>query len=319
MAAPYWLSPEEFILVPYGANPLAKIADNTNHLYQYYSPPAVNIALMGDGGGTRDWTFAFPASADGLNYQMEVHVWTSTTVKVDVDLFCQAGASTGSWGTAVINHTESAAANAGDRWIADASMSATIPAGTTHGRLELSVSSGDVQGHCVIIYPNSGTISVPTATTSAGFTPYDNTVLEGVTGAGIHREMFNRIRENVRAVLRDRPQAVLGFADIDTAATQRFSSSSGSHQIAGYFAPHIPGQKGATITVRYRIDDTTGTGNTCELRQLGGGAGAVLTVDDTDRTATVELASAQPVFALVAVPDSALEIRYVTADWTPGD
>lgn len=318
MAAPYWITRPELVHVPYGANPLAKIAANTNWLYQKYSPAAVNIALMGDGGGTRAWTFALPASADALNYRMELHVWTSASIKVVAKLYCQSGASTGSWGTAVINHTENAAASSGDRWISDSGMAATIPAGTTHARLELTASSGDVQGHCVIIYPNENVIAVPTATTSAGFTPYDSSVLESVAGAGIHREMFNRVRENVRAILRDRPQSVIGWADIDTAATYRYNSTAGSHLVGGLFTPHIPGQGSGSITVRYRIDDTIGSGNSAELWQQGGPS-TVLTVDDTDRTATVELGTDQPFFRLVTVPDTALSVKYLTADWTPGD
>jgi hypothetical protein len=321
MAAPHWISPDELVHVPYGASPLSKLGENINHLYRYHSPALVNLALVNTGSATTasyTYIFAMPASTDAeppsatTNYRMEVHGFTDQSTTLTAQLYWQAGQSTSTWNTAF----SASGTVHGDGWVRG---TGGLRTDVTHGKLVISSSGGlsDIVPHCVIIYPQAP-LSLPTVKTDDGFIPYVSTVLESVTGAGIHREMLNRFRENVRVILRARKQAVFGYADTET-ATHRFSNATNSSALVAVTGAHLPGQRGATITVRYRITDIAGgTSNKAYLAELGGETVA-LTVDDTDRTATMVLASEEPQFKITAVPNTALEIKYIQADWVPGD
>jgi hypothetical protein len=319
MAAPHWISPDELVHVPYGASPLSKLGENINHLYRYHSPALVNLALVNTGSATassRTYIFAMPASTDAeppsatTNYRMEVHGFTDQSTTLTAQLWYQAGQSTSTWSTAF---SASGTVN-GDGWVRGTGALLTT---VTHGKLVISAAAGNIVPHCVIIYPQAP-LPQPTVKTDDGFIPYVSTVLESVTGAGIHREMLNRFRENVRVILRSRRQAVFGYVDTET-ATHRFTNTNNSSALVAVTGAHLPGQRGATITVRYRITGTAGgTSNKVYLAELGGETVA-LTVDDTDRTETMVLASEEPQFKITAVPNTALEIKYIQADWVPGD
>jgi hypothetical protein len=319
MAAPHWISPDELVHVPYGASPLSKLGENINHLYRYHSPPIVNMALVNTGSATastRTYIFAMPASTDAVspatttNYRMEVHGFTDQSTTLTAQLWYQAGQSTSTWNTAF---SASGTVN-GDGWVRGTGALLTT---VTHGKLVVSASAGNIVPHCVIIYPYAP-LGLPTVKTDDGFIPYVSTVLESVTGAPIHREMLNRFRENVRVILRARKQAVFGYTDTET-ATYRFTNATNSSSLVAAMGSHIPGQRGATITVRYRITDIAGgSSNKAYLSELGGET-VELTVDDTDRTATMVLESEEPQFKIVAVPNTALEIKYIQADWVPGN
>ncbi len=316
MPAPFWLTKEALQFVPFAAVPLSEIAENANRLYTVHNPAVANFAFVVDptGAGNHEYVFALPLGGDSLTYDFALFVSADQTSTVQCDFYTSSTGTSGGW--TLRGQVFPSGVSAWESWARTAGFS--IPGGEAYGRLDISPTAGVCQVQCFCIWPSLP--SLPTVKTADGFVPFDITGHLGTPDGPIHRELLNRVYENVRVVMRQRKQAVLGYADISGAAVNRWNNivDVAHHIFVG--GAHLPGQTGADLTVRYRINDVAGVDNACFINEVGGGASAELIVDDTDRTAVIsEIASDTPQFSIRAAPDTSMEIRYIQADWTPGD
>jgi hypothetical protein len=317
-ASPIIVTPDQVQFRKLDEDPMHSLLQDCNWLYANHSPALVNLAFTGDATASHDYVFPMPASADGLTYKMFVNWYASASANITTKLYEAAASSNpgGGWGTQIMADT-TASGGAGNQWV---SATGTIASTTNFGKLEVVPSTGNVQVHSVIIFPDT-IASISAGAKSSGFVPYDSAALNDQYGA-IHVEYGNRIATNVRSVLRDRRQAIFGHCDDVTSAKIAYASkNTGSSQVIGFAGAHLAGQKGATVTVRARANKASGAGTaTLHVAELGGEY-VDLAVDDADNTGTLVLRSDQPLFqAQVDYSGTAtMDLRYVTIDWRPGD
>lgn len=293
--------------------PLHTILSNTNHLYGYHRPAVVNFCPHNDistaGSTSYDFIVRAPLSADGLKYELDWYATHASNGGGQLEVFETTGAAAAGWGSAVIT---SAASWNGGQWN-NATSSGAFSANATFLKFTYSAAvNGQVEA--IILRPaRVGSISTST-TYASGFIPYEDDLL-AATGAPINTEFLNRACNNAAAVMADRQQVVFSFVNEDS-ELHRFSKSGPDTLIPVCMAQgNLPGQAGAILDIYVRGSDG-GTGY-IYVGEVGGEKVKLL-ADGTDRSGTITLTSESPVFTVDVVPDSGLDLTYVTIHWKPG-
>ena len=299
--------------VNFANDPLRDILKNTNYLYGNHQPALANMMGIGPAGTQNTFYYPVVPSVDGLDYTVRVHTWSGSAQTITVTVDTSTANTTAGW---TANSSGSAVHSAsGEQW--DTTDTAfTIASNVRYLRIR-AAAGASCQLHSCIIYPTALTSTTATKKTS-GFVPFDSTHLDdAANGPAIHTEYFDRAKENCRAVLSDRRQAVWSFCNnVDRLDTFNDIGNIAVRVMALAQSTMI-GQAGATVTVRYRI--AGGATATVNVDGTSAGTGD-LTSDDTDRTATITTTTDKPAFRASTTPATVAQTPYyICIDWRPGD
>jgi hypothetical protein len=211
------------VLPPIASAPLSVAMLNSNAAFRIHKPAAQTTVYTGDPGITRAASYRLPIkpSADGISYDFK-HVVITGTGTTAVTITVEEQAAGGGWAT-IYGPTASAA---GASTTVEISHAAAITAGIDELRITYDRGADPATYISVAVFPGAGS---PTTIQSSGFWPYDDGLLTA-TGAPINTEMVNRPLRNARAVVNDRSQCVLSFAQEDngTPANVRYDMTAGS-------------------------------------------------------------------------------------------
>lgn len=275
------------------AQPLQLALEDLNFLWQWHRPQLVSLAPHMSGAVSRASEYHCPIvpSQDGLPYTFEHRLACSAasqTITVGVD-YCTTYAGAGTAWTALYSTAVGTSATAGGLTTVQHGPY-TLPASAVVLRFTYSSpAAGTRTDHHILGYPT------PAAATAgiqaSGFVPFDDGLLTHADGGAVHTEWLNRLKASSVAVLRDRHQMALSFA-------QEFSTTpfaSRTDKTAWWPMPagkvRLPWQTG-TINLRVMAIGGVSGGATADLLrvgQLGGpGQSVLLAADGTVSSATLQ-------------------------------
>ncbi len=301
---------------------LAQALLNCNFAWAAYAPPLLSVLVTGDPAEANQRRLEIPIrpSADGLVYDFRLILMPSNTTTYTIGLeYCTtyAGGATG-W-TVLFNDTGVAATAA---TLLDYSNSATIPATAVAVRISVSRLAGTYEWHSVFMRPSFVGNAAPATLQPSGFLSYDDALLNS-TGAPINTEMINRVRNNAKALLLDRWQCAMAFAQ--PTAPRRQVSGSAELQLPRCRI-HLPHQAGVAILQVYAIG-TVNTGSTADLIavRVVGGETVELDADETIQIATLAakiqgfgLSAYVDLDVFVRAPTNTTTLRSMVIYWQPG-
>ena len=274
--------PSAYSITPLGAlispemdaAPVSTAMANANAAYQLHTPSIATHVYTADPDLTRQARFRVPLkpSADDLSYTFR-HIVRTGTGTTSVTITIEEQTSGGGWST-IYGPTATAVSASS---VEDITTTATIDPLTDEVRITYDRSTDPTTYDSVTIYPAANS---PSARTDAGFWPYDDGLLTA-SGAPINTELVNRPVRNVRAVLGDRAQCVLSFAQEDestSGANVRWdltdsSTPGGEWQTFGIVTastPFWPDGREITVAALCSVDGGT-TSERVRVRTLGGG------------------------------------------------
>ena len=315
------------VLPPMTASPLSTALLNANACYALHAPALLSVVYTVDPGITRASSFRLPIrpSADSLDYTFR-HMIRAGTGTTGITVTIEERNGGGAWSTIYGPTVTAAGASA----VVDVNVAATISAATDEIRVSYSRGPDPYTPDSLTVYPRPGS---PSTRQASGFWPYDDGLLTAA-GAPINTELLNRPLRSVRAVLNDRAQVVLSFAQEDdgTPANVRHDLTAGSApadewQTIGVVACAMPfAPRRTTITAR-AIASVDGGATAGRVRVRSSSAGSV-TLDGTGAvvSGTVEVwvshpGTAQAYATLVvearAASSRSTYVHAVTADWAP--
>jgi hypothetical protein len=275
------------VLPPADASPLSTGLSNGNAAYVLHAPQVTGAIYTVNTALTRQSSFRLPVtpSADGLTYRFRHYVRTGTGTTA-ITWSVEEQSSGGGW-SSVASGTEAAAASS----VIEISHTGTINATSDELRIRYSRGGDPYTPDSVTVYPD-GTDN-PSARTACGFWPYDDALFAS-SGAPINTEFVNRPVRNARAVVADRAQQLLSFAQEDdsTVANVRFDLTSANVGPGdwidighGYAATPYMAQ-GATVGI-YAIASVS-AGSTADIvRVSAGGPWVEIDADGTVQAVTV--------------------------------
>ena len=273
---------------PMAKEPLHQALTNVNYLWRYHRPPLLSVVYHVDAAVARSSSYHIPVlpsqELGGLRYIWEHRFVCSAatqTVTVSVD-YCTtyaggATAWTSIYSTAVVT---------GGAGSLTTSVSSALTLPETAVALRVTYTSpgaGTRTDHHLLVYP--APLSVPAATYSTGFVPYDDGILSAA-GAPIHEEFLQRCATSAAAVLTDRRQCAFAFVQ-EYSAAPHFSAEAATGCEGGFRAlptvwSYLPG---ATSPADYAVSVIAGVdgGATADLVSLGGStfaaAGGIAALD----------------------------------------
>ncbi len=282
------------------AQPLQRALQNVNYLMQYHRPALVDLCYTAEAQLTRSAVYIVPIipSADGLRYTM-VHrlvcsaASQSVTVTVDYSATYAGGSTT--W-TNIYSQGITSSGSAG-ALTTHTKADQTIPAAATVLRVTYTApASGNRTDHHLLVYPSPG---APAAgITTAGAVPFDDGLISDADKAAIHTEWINRCKRTAVAVLTDRKQCALSFAQDESSQLHTWSTLG-----TGFYAlppgrVWLPHQSGP-VTLAIRAIGKVSAGSTSDrirVRQIGylGSVSATLDADETTQSATLAVQVQNP-------------------------
>ena len=252
------------VLPPIASQPLATAMANGNAAFELHNPSPLTVVYTAAPALTRAASFRLPItpSADGISYDFRHTVRTGTgTTAVTITIEQQSGGG----GYSTIYGPTATAAGASST--VDITTAATITAGVDEVRITYDRGSDPCTYDSVSVLPNA---TGPTSIQSSGFWPYEPGLLTA-TGAPINTELMNRPLRNARAVVNDRAQCVLSFAQEDngTPANVRYDLTAtttappGVAQVFGVVTaamPFAPKRVSVTVSVIATVDGGSSAG-----------------------------------------------------------
>lgn len=206
------VSDADLLLPAADAYPLQTAMLLANAAYQLHRPSPAPVVWTVGAAANRSWKFRLPIlpSSDALSYTLRHVVRCGagvTAVTVKVEWQSAGGGWTTIYGPTSTGSLTASAANTID-------TSATIPAAADELRITYSPTgaAGTILPDSCCPIPAGGS---PSARTSAGFWPFDDGLL-GASGAPINTELVNRPTRNAVAIVTDRAQALLTYAQETT-------------------------------------------------------------------------------------------------------
>ena len=268
--------------------PLSAALLNANAAYTLHRPSPQTTVYTVDTALTRQSSFRVPIrpSADGLTYQFSHYIRTgggTTAISYSVEWRSSGG---GGWTSIVSN-----SASAGASTVVEISHAHAIPATADELRIRYDRGTDAYTPDSVTIYPE-GTDN-PSARTSSGFWPYDDTLFANGT-APINTEFVNRPLRNARAVLADRSQCLLTFAQEDDTDTSYVRYDCGAANTAagdwvtyGYGCAAVPFMPQAEQVTVYAIASVSAGSTSNLVRVSAGGSSVVLNATGNVVSATL--------------------------------
>ena len=327
-------TPGQLLVPSMLAQPLQRALENLNYLWKWHRPPLVdvcpNVTHLID---RHVMVYPVTPSFDSLRYTFEHRLLTvsATTVGITVD-YCTAYAG-GSTSWTNIYTATAGTTTAGVLW-AQVDHNHVIPHDAVALRVSYLTGSGNYLPHHLLVYPTPDVASA--GITQSGFTPFDDGLLVGTTGAAVHTEFLNRCKRSALTLLKDRRQQVLSFLQVETGTTLTLPNALTVNDdwqdspTARLFFPH---QSGAVeIWVSVLADVATGTNtDLVRVRQLGGTPNPMAVTFNADGaintlplTLTLQDPGGLHAYADVAVGIKSVaanrtQLRAVSACWRPGD
>lgn len=301
---------------------LAQALLNCNFAWAAYAPPLLSVLVTGDPTEANQRRLEIPIrpSADGLIYDFRLILMPSANTTFTIGLeYCTTYAGAGTGWTVLFNDTGVAATAA---TLLDYSNSATIPATAVALRISVSRLTGTYEWHSVFLRPSFAGNAAPATLQPSGFLSYDDALLNS-TGAPINTEMINRVRNNAKALLLDRWQCAMAFAQ--PTAARRLIIGQAEVQLPRCRI-HLPHQAGIAILQVYAIG-TVNTGSTADLIavRVVGGETVEMDANETIQTATLAakiqgfgLSAYVDLDVLVRAPTNTTTLRSMVIYWQPG-
>lgn len=313
-------------LVRADSEPMRTLIRNNNWLFAQHQPPLINACPYVDESAAQTFTFPVVPSADGMQYEVRVGVFSTTGGNVVLDVGRDNTASPqpgtdANWTQLTGGGQTLAAGVATVTWLTP--FFVTVPATATMVRFKMTSSGGvTFQTHSISARPRARTEIDPTISYASGSGWVHGALGQLVQeGGAIHPEILNRLFRNPARVLRDRRQIVWSY--IQSSVTTKATIATAITSQLAYGPASLRGQAGATLTVRLLIKDGT-AGGKVRVGELGGtsveftlaGGGTFLLM-----TATLRIVSDEPVFYLNATGTGASTLTPVSCliDWRPGD
>jgi hypothetical protein len=297
-----------------GQEPVKEMLEASNWLFDGYTPTPHAFCPINTAHEHREqYIVPIAPSADALTYELRFAYWTTAGTW---DLTVETSPDGSTWSTAT-SHTYLSVA-AGEHFVNPYSPTFGVPAATTHIRytLEHADTANDIQLQYAALAPDSpGTI--PSRRATSGWVAFDDAQLAAV-GAPIHVEYFNRLRDNVLALVGDRVHQVASFVQRTTSSRLTLTKTASISHRTLFVAPYyLRGQGSPRVRCRAWANDS----GTAVLRfgQLGGAQTTGIACDNTPRTATLDLVGESGLVYCVVEPDAGTTPLYATIDWTPGD
>ena len=199
------------VLPPMASDPLSTAMLNSNAAFRIHKPNLQTTVYTCDPGITRAASYRLPVepSADGISYDFR-HVVITGTGTTAVTVTVEEQSAGGGWGV-IYGPTAHAA---GASTTVEITHAAAITAGMDELRVTYDRGADPATYISVTVLPGAGS---PTVIQASGFWPYDDGLLTAA-GAPVNTEMVNRPLRNARAVVNDRSQCVLSFAQEDNGA-----------------------------------------------------------------------------------------------------
>ncbi len=223
------LQPYELVKTPMAARPVVAALSNCNHLWQYFSPPLIDVcpsqSFTSSGIAQRYVTVLPNASVQAIEHDFLATVFTSTTATIGLDVeyattwVSFAGTTWTSLGTdsQSINGRGSLGFNA------------AIPSNAKALRWKFTASTGNYTVHHLLATPDDDTITGDGK--QLGFVAYDDGLLENGDQPPVNTEMVNRVTRNCNA-LRQRYQAALSYVQPESSTYGQTPSTTANHVIA---------------------------------------------------------------------------------------
>lgn len=328
-------TPATFGVVTQQALASAAFADSTldtilkrlNYAWRKHRPQLVAIAPTVE-SMTRNTEIEFGVepSADGLLYAFDHQLWIGANGTIAIEVEEWDGVA---WATI---YGPAGGATVGGAWHV-ASHTATISASAR--RLRITYDHGVAAYWVADIAAYPAPTTTPSTKQVSGWVAYDDGLLAS-TGAPIHAELLNRCKSSAAALLVDRKQMVLSFAQdrtnprYDGQVTQPPGSVYDGSQamVLGRGRLHLPGNAGPAVVSLHVHGSATGAGSrTLLVRHLGGtlaGSSQSFTLDDTWRTADLTVVGESPEVELLILNTDTTGVGKAMVDsvvgfWTPGE
>jgi len=305
---------------PMRRDELATALLNMNAAYALHAPSLLSVIVTDAAAVTlaKELHIPIKPSADGLIYDFRLLLTPSATATYTIGLsYCTAYSDTTTTWTVVFNDAGVATTAA---TLLDYSNTATIPANAVAVRIRVTPGSGSYEWHSAWMRPSADN-TAPTTLAPSGFVAYDDALLSA-TGAPINTEMINRIRNNAKALLKDRKQLAYCFTQPSSA---RRLLSGPTEQRLPRGRIHLPHQSGFVELEVYCIAKVnTGTTTGLIRVQQVGGEQIALDADATIQINTLPakvqgfgLGAYVDIDVFVSAPNTT-ELRSLVMYWTPG-
>lgn len=199
--------------------PLGTALANTNHLYEYFTPPLASVMPNLATGLSRNTSYIFGIipSQDGLRYLFDHTIYPVATGVITIKV--ESGHNDGPtvW-TPVLAAT--AYGTVAGTWVT-ISHYGTVAATEDRIRVTYSAASGNYLPSQILIYPAPDPTLKPFAApwiVTSGFRVYEDSLLDGgATLRPVTTEMLDRCRRNSIRVLTDRVHNVFSYVQEDGA------------------------------------------------------------------------------------------------------
>ena len=274
---------------PMSAEPLNLALTNVNYLWRYHRPPLLSVVYTVDAGVSRSSSYHIPVlpsqEAGGLRYIWEHRfVCSAATQTVNVTVsYCTTYAGAGTAWTSI--YTTAVVTGGAGTLTTSVSSALTLPETAVALRVTYtSPGAGTRTDHHLLVYP--APLSVPAATYTTGFVPYDDGILSAV-GAPIHEEFLQRCATSSAAVLTDRRQCAFAFVQ-EYSTSPHFSAELATGCEDNFRAlptvwSYLPGAGAAPADYAVSVIADVDGGATADLVSLGGytfaAAGGIAALD----------------------------------------
>jgi len=323
-------STAELVLPAIAAAPLSVAMQNANAAYEIHRPSPLTVVYTATPALTRTASFRLPVtpSADGITYGCAHTVRTGTgATAVTITIEEQSGG--GGWAVIYGPTAHAAAASS----TVDIFHTAPITAGIDELRITYARGTDPATYDSVTLIPNT---TGPTTRQASGFWPYDSGLL-GAAGAPINTEMVNRPLRNARAIVNDRAQCVLSFAQEDDGTpanvrhdlTASTSTPADQYQTFGVVTAALPFAETFT-TLNLSVIATVDGGANSDVIRVRTAGGEAVTFDGTGnverasivaRVQNKETAQAYTTFIVEGLAKSGRKtyLHAVTGHYTPSE
>lgn len=302
--------------MPIGLEPMLSLLRRNNWHYANHSPAVVNVCPVGDVVPDATFELPCPASADALTYRCEFYAYSSGAANGDIEIEESATGGGGTY-TPVIGAGGSPWPNivTASGWY---SVTFTLKNTTNFVTVRLVKAGGSFQLQSVLIRPEVPIGAIPAGAQPSGFIPFDDAALT-TSGAPIHTEYWERARVSYDAVMADRHQCLLSFAQAGKYPRNLAQDAQETYSPACLCNPALDDRTSYSVTVRVKAANFgAGTGAGVIVGQRGGESTTAIVADGTHRTATLTLKGPRPVLYVTTDPGTlGCDITYVFVTYSP--
>ena len=307
--------------VPAGEEPLATLGERSNWHYASHAPALVNVSPYSEMQTTSTYTIPIRPSADGLDYDVVLAVWTYFG-SIEVELWTSTNgvsySSVSGWAPNTIATglatDQIACLNFGGTYSSE--PAATIPGNALYLQVIIThADARDVQLLSVCVFPQRLT-SIAAGAKSSGFVPWEAAHLAS-SGAAIHTEYLNRLAANVHAVQADRWQWLTGWVQENAGPLRLTGSTAEPIRLLFLGAVTIPLYGvGQTVTIIAKASDS---GTAYLYVGQRNGESVIIDADGAFHVETIDLTEGDvaPVLYCSVQPDSGTDVEFVAIMWEP--